>query len=952
MSGYTSGPTLEDDSKGSSILREAERLLSQFTSGSSRPPRGRSGPVTHGHTTFQTEQINDAWRTPRSERVERSSPNSSLPQPPSTPNSNTPPSSHTATRHSTPQPQRRTRQESLRRSVTVSNASRTHVERTQTPEQPAVPVSQSATSSKSSFERDSTIPLHTRRSPPRMSSSEYRSSSSPSRSPDRNAKKTAVRRSGRSRNAPVTYNVRTLFGLDKNEFEKNLSESPHGSEDDRPSWLPHPPLATLDPFSVRNQTETGPWNGKPNLQRLLHDRELRGSRGPHGHLRAAVSSDLKPWRHWKGASNDVIVLAWSPEGTRFAAGATAHSDEYNRGNNLIFGDLVHNTLRELPDHWVPRPASSNASDHRLFTSVSAMQWVGQRLYTASFDQNVKIWDAEAHPRPSCLQTLHHTSPVVVMALSNWIPNIVATGAQSFGLWDLQDGQTPTYRELPIERNTRQKANIDLVPTTLAWGQSAETKRFLVGGMTERTHDDFTVPPCGHLGMWKIDESSISTRKLSPDSQNIFDLKWHPFLPRFMTASTCSPAMSLPHGSRSVVHVYDYIPSDDKILVTSQFPCPALDVNEVTFCPMNSAYVTASCTDGSTYVWDNRKPGKILHRLHHGDSLIPLNHDYPREHSDFGVRVALWGSTIDQFYTGGSDGYLKQWDIRRSTEDALVANTASLDEGIVSGLFSEDKSNLLIGDYGGGIHVLSSGPCSDPEPAKFSFEKAPEPSSEVRGIPLVKEYLSTGQLIMHSIYGAVQGPNYQGPFAPWARDLTADASVDQVRRTPLLECYRLRQFDGPPVHDRRGLDKESRQVVQKHFNLANARNTRPVAIAESTTKKKKKNKRKREHYIGRDSHDEEVSGRSASMALGYQRSRKEKEKEKRKRKKPRQANIPTVDDTVIDLTLDSDPDPHPDPEMPIYLSSEPTKKLEENLEEDYWWPDSGHVEANIRGSDGD
>lgn len=723
-----------------------------------------------------------------------------------------------------------------------------------------------------------------------MSSSEYKTSPSPSGSgspspssspPPKNNSR-APRRSARAKNQPITYNVRRLLGL-----EAEVSDGPQDAL-----------LASHGEIPLRNtqadaEEPRSPSIKRPNLQRLLWDREIHG-RAKRNQIHMAMSSDLQAWKSWKGASNDVLALAWSPDSTKFAAGATTQSDEYNRNKNLLVGDLTQNSLYELSDHWIHRPTRTSGVDDRLFTTVSSAQWVGQNLYTASYDKTVKIWEVEDKERPRCSQTLQHESEVVTMALSRYQPNLVATGSRSFGFWRLEDGQDPHYTSLPITRTSRQKSHIDLTPTNLVWGHTASTENLLVGGMAERSQDDYQVPLCGHLGLWRLNPASIMPLKVAPDSQNIFDIKWHPHLPKFATATTYSPSMGLPSGTRSVLSIYDL--SSDRPLTTHQLPCPAQDMNELTFCPMDSTYITASCTDGSTYVWDARNPGAIVHRLLHGESLQPLNHEYPRELTDSGVNVALWGTTIDQFYTGASDGRLKQWDIRRAPEDALVKNTTTLGEGIVSGSFSPDKSHLLLGDHAGGIHVLSSGPWTDPEIHDFKeispagtenvenlepLENpteidAPDPES---GVELAKELVSSGQLDMHPIYGPVQGPSYRGPFASWARN----PSQSSRRQAPLLEKYQIRQFEGPPLQDRPGLDEDSLRVVQQHFNLAHARSRLPPR------QDQREHKRKRES-----------SAMSASSSVT-------KPKKKKKKKKRSASVITNFGNGVIDLTGDS-PEP--------------------------------------------
>jgi hypothetical protein len=437
-------------------------------------------------------------------------------------------------------------------------------------------------------------------------------------------------------------------------------------------------------------------------------------------------------------------------------------------------------------------------------------------------------------------------------------------------------------------------------------------------------------------------------------------------------------MGLPLRSKSVVQLFD-IESDGRAVLTAKCACSAVDINEVTFCPIYSSYITASCTDGSTYVWDARFDMRPIHKLSHGLSVTPLNPEYSRELTDFGVKMALWGTTMDQFYTGGSDGVLKQWDIRRSTEDALVANTANLGDGITSGAFSPDKSQLLLGTNGGAVHVLSC-EYSEEEAVDFDFKHAPEPPfEEVAGIPLAKEYLSSGQLTLHPIFGPVQGPKYNGPYAPWARwakaDLPKVVPKEKLKRTPLLSEFQLRQFDGPPLNDRHGLDPVSRREIQCQFNLARARHARRGGSGALSISGDNALKRKRDSLVEFGGIDKDSQARK----------KRKKKKDKLRKHRKNSHVITRIEESIIDLTMDSDSElvtPNPvtapvsvaaatddsttdanstmdascepsEESMDRQLSLSPMLKVldEDSDEEDYWWPDSRLVDANLAGADG-
>ncbi|KAJ6164343.1 WD repeat protein [Penicillium chermesinum] len=674
---------------------------------------------------------------------------------------------------------------------------------------------------------------------------------------------TTRRRSNRQRKDPSTYNLRILSGLEKEQITEPSSaadgDSVHGSVFSRP------PDLSKNPPAPPNR----------NIERLLLNRELQGQNA-HGTIHKNTAGDLKKWKSWTGASSDVVALAWSPDGTRFAAGAIASPDVYNRNNNLLVGDLVSSALYELPDHWTLHPSNGE----RIYASVTDTQWVGQRLYTSSYDNTVKIWDAGNEGRPSRVGTLQHDSQVVVMAVSGLQPNLIATGTKSFQLWNIRESQSQTCKPLPIQRSNRQKSGIDLRPTTLAWGPHHMTSQFLVGGMTEQADEEFRVPSYGHIGLWRIGESSILPGKLDRGSQNVFDIR------RGSVAT-------------SACHSYNNTCCNESSLgfsvcIHERLPCTAADINVVGFCPVDSLYVTAGCTDGRTYVWDIRNSSRTLHRLNHGKPLDPLNHEHTRELTDFGVTVTLWGSTIDHFYTGASDGCLNRWDIRRSPEDAL-RETFSFGEGIVSGSFSGDKSQLLIGDHRGGISILSSAPMSDPSDNLFAFERAPDDtvSDTMTGVQICEELLTSGQLEMDPIYGPVQGPNYKGPYALWARGLSQENSSEvNPPEAPLLREYQLRQFHGAPPRERDGLDAHAKEELERRIRLAKCRNNFCAKLRKNhRVSGNRKRKRRSSGLSGKPSE----SGGKKEM----------KKKRKKEGKKNQRQNIPSnmwrEHNGVIDLT---------------------------------------------------
>lgn len=775
----------------------------------------------------------------------------------------------------------------------------------------------------------------TRESPPPKENQPSRRSSSSDMEPLslKSRPTTPARRSGRPRSGPTNYYQNSIF----EQLESDLETD---GQPIRSVRLIRLPSSNILPSKPKAQARVGRAFPSHHLDALIRGRELGGPGNQK--LHSNIMPDLKLSKSWKGASGDVIVSAWSPDGTRFVAGATTqcdeHNMEYNRGNNLVLGDLVTNSLRELPDHWEPRPPgrwNPNMTDSRLFMSVTAVQWFNDFLFTASYDNTVKVWDAATHANTYCLRTLKHASKVQVMSRSTSNPNILATGSHSIGLWDIGDNDRYTPLETARPYNRR---DIELLPTSLAWGTMNATSHILVAGMSERdAPEDYGLPQSGLLAMWFAEEGRMNPVQPIPNSQNVFDIKWHPSLPVFATASALGQHRhsGTPKDARSVVRLYSPLTMKP---CTHELDCPALDMNDITFCPLNPHYVTASCTDGATYVWDCRRPDQILHKLEHEPPSNQMDERMSREQADVGVRLAMWGDGMDQFYSGASDGVLKRWDILRSPDNVLVDDIVRFKEGIMCGAFSEDKANVLVGDETGGVHLLSSSPFPHPEEDRgMHFEGATEPERERKsqldqdsGVAASRVLIESGELERHPICGVVQGARYTGPFGAWARP--AGTPADLVPHTPLIPEMQLRQFDGPRVEDRRGLSEDLQIELKRRIQLAQIRNGQP--------KDKRKRNKEKANYINLVSEEEE--------------ERPERVIAPKKKKRSKKRSIPgpiitQVGSGVIDLTGDIDEEAEGKRLEEKRLQYD-LAKLEEDLADDFWWPGSGEIDPNIQEDD--
>ena len=274
------------------------------------------------------------------------------------------------------------------------------------------------------------------------------------------------------------------------------------------------------------------------------------------------------------------------------------------------------------------------------------------------------------------------------------------------------------------------------------------------------------------------------------------------------------------------------------------------------------YVTAGCTDGCAYVWDTALSDKPVHVLRHGEPIDEYRGD--REREDVGVKFTAWGTTPDRFYTGSSDGVVKVWNVR-SENKPLVRNLLKTTAPITTGMFSPERTKLVIGDASGSVFMLSVDE-QDQKPLRFMHLRNPDSgkSRTVRCptpvIPhpepppptgaavepaevIARAYLETFQLerCPNPTIGVVQGPRYadtglfrreahfngdpaQPLLASWeVQQQEASRGFSGGRRDRLLPLRPIKKLESlESLHlrnisvdlDVEGLPEETRQRLQR------------------------------------------------------------------------------------------------------------------------------------------
>ncbi|USP80888.1 hypothetical protein yc1106_08162 [Curvularia clavata] len=572
---------------------------------------------------------------------------------------------------------------------------------------------------------------------------------------------------------------------------------------------------------------------KPSTTSVIRQRELgcqsrRGWRTAPKPLTYQVKNQIMdtigPSATWIGASSDIHTVAWASDGERFAAGAVAVDDpdsmQYNRPNNLLFGNMMHGSIRELAEHYKNREKTetgANSShamfasqDPKLYTTVSSVAFStsGNCMYSAGYDKHIGIWfTATGSMQPVLGAKLNVNDPIDILSVNHSHTGVLATAARvarkSIRVLRIDEEDPSRFDKLSLHSDKAvSRLDLNILPSALRF--EPKFGALLLAGFganLKETGFDTT----GDLCLWDIQAESPLT--IYGSNKNIFDVAFNPnrsSMPAF--AAGCVAGANVNKGMRSVIRLYD-LNTLGKFTCPVEFECKALDINDVVWCPHDEHLLAAGCTDGRTYVWDIRRPNDPLRVVSHGRSLMPLQDGVKHELTDTGVRFLSWGENATRLYSGSSDGVIKVWDVTKANEDTYIKDLITTDSGIMAGAFSADYSKLIVGEVNGAVNVLEVGKndisLKDAEKLRyFSYQDGEhdealedknvdntEPGTE-SGIAEARHLLGTGQMQFQSmgsfpIRQAVQGPRYRGPFdegvdAPFLRQQALEFQLDLAK----------------------------------------------------------------------------------------------------------------------------------------------------------------------------
>jgi hypothetical protein len=314
-----------------------------------------------------------------------------------------------------------------------------------------------------------------------------------------------------------------------------------------------------------------------------------------------VRDSLGPAFSYTGASSDVHAVAWSADGQSFAAGAICvddpHSMQYNRPNNLLFGDVRDKAIYELGEHKVsrPRPESGPNSSHAMYASqdpnlyktVSAVAFSpnGRFMYSGGYDNCVCVWETRTNASPpEFVVAMKHKAEIDMLAVNQ--SGLLATASKkgdnhAVKVIAFPDDDPHNYQKWNLgSRKAAENPNYKILPTALQF--SPRHEGLLLAGFGANARSDGR-DTNGDICLWDIEDARNSKQlHVHGSGKNVFDLAFHNRHPWF--AVGCVAGQNVNRGTRSIIRIYDEngvdLNNGMKYGMRMELECKALDMNDV------------------------------------------------------------------------------------------------------------------------------------------------------------------------------------------------------------------------------------------------------------------------------------------------------------------------------------------------------------------------------------
>lgn len=313
-------------------------------------------------------------------------------------------------------------------------------------------------------------------------------------------------------------------------------------------------------------------------------------------LKNRLLDSLGPAYSYTGASSDVHAVAWSVDGQCFAAGAICvddpHSMQYNRPNNLLYGDVSYKSIHELGEHSVDRPRTESgpnsthamyaSQDPKLYKTISSVAFSpnGKFMFSAGYDEYVCMWKATTDgSQPELITAMRHKAEVDILSVS--CHGILATASKKWSSNAVKvlaiDEENPTsFQRLDFaSQKAATRPDLSILPTALQFEPNAG--RLLLAGFGANVRHDGR-DTNGDICLWDV--QTQQQLSVHGSSKNVFDVAFNKNqrqMPWF--AVGCVAGQHVNRGTRSIVRLYDGY-GFGRYSMNMELECRALDMNDV------------------------------------------------------------------------------------------------------------------------------------------------------------------------------------------------------------------------------------------------------------------------------------------------------------------------------------------------------------------------------------
>ncbi|KAF9116946.1 hypothetical protein BGX27_008094 [Mortierella sp. AM989] len=401
------------------------------------------------------------------------------------------------------------------------------------------------------------------------------------------------------------------------------------------------------------------------------------------------------------SSGSVVDMAFKNSTFKLAIANVATQDVYNRPGNLLLCDLEKGLTKQLSGHEQP----SRSTDQQLAVTVNdiKLSYSKDFFISGADDHKTMIWNAETG---ECLNTLEdfqsRVNRVAILEDSQKGQDVFATCSEEglIHIYSLDEhGQIEAKnKQLVAPGGKRGISSIgfgygyfwDCLAAGLEGLDNGFNNDGLQGQVAFYDANSLSRVAVGDLGFRYV-SSGITSRSVS-------------------CISFSSSGNYLVCGTSGRTNAGDDEQGDGVLRVFDVHHAKEIeaafsgheDVNLVEFSPCEQYIISCSNTN-EVAVFDRRfLDGQPLHRL---------CHQKRDDDSNAGITSALWwptglGTSQSMLVSGGGDGAVKLWDIRRATEDSEIWSFDAMLGPIARMVSSAFFENLIVGGDTGAVSVFT------------------------------------------------------------------------------------------------------------------------------------------------------------------------------------------------------------------------------------------------------